>query len=1231
MSEVGKDAGDVGSDDLEGEALLEERLKEFEEEKEEEPEEEDLDATQEKKSTIQPTADSEAVTKSTDSKTEIQACEKIEGKRWSDGGYGYGFDCSKRKWDSVTGEDSGISTLPLPAQEGGKKPQIDDNNGLQKTRQSFDYNFMTTGHLCPAADDVVAVHNRTQIKFVFLRTGRSRLYAPPVDVAKNRGIGVLAGRDDLSVIAWSDIGPPAPNIHVYQYSNPSDIKTLVGDAVLEYTSIAFNHEKYLIALSGVPEHQFTLWDWTKEIKLHVISTELRGPCNLNFSPNLGTGPARLLLAEPLQGQSHRGEGVHALAVWRIKKCGENTRLVPDTKLPTELKKCEHMSATWAFPNYLFVLTRHGEMLKYDSEKKEVKEIEKDEGLQEALKRPLSPNTFLKAHYDGLLLVTPSVMVIFKMQGLLPCSGTVSQTVKVLKIDQVCCNLFEFHNSYRFISWTPEGNIFNIQTTEMDIQVNQIFNNYSKKKYISGVFIQPEELHFATLDSNNVLQIFYMMGKIEVWSYQFPVQCSLLLCHPKQPLLFVGTTDGRMIMIAVNIKYVAAKPTGSEDDEDEDEDDYTEVVGAAGDTHLKGVMEREESVLPEMYKGPRQGTYKVTAKIFAEKGVHQHILDFGETDVNGMYLVTGAKDKHKIYLCDTQNVDTANKRFGSSSSTKKQKFTPTLDTIAPVKFSTSKEKKSDVFRPIESTEPQMTEDDPTYFKVKSCANLEGILLDLSFVQKTVICLTTTANPLDESEESKQFELKKTAGDQITIFKVDKQAGSISIANVLTTKEICSGICLSENGKFFSTILHKRKKLAKFKVLEHERQSKLTPVSKTPTQHQMDMFKIIRSRDRKGVLALAGRDGYLSFQPEDETSSAESGMNGPSSTQITYMFHHETGGIQELSISKSTGGILAVSQSGAIQVMQTKTSLSKTSSRSTFHDIPDTFMTGFNRMPVYCPLPHPQKMSWAEMQEEDRTSRERQKYESQINEVTNALDELRTQVASLLEENEKLPESERIDRHEFELDVEEQQKRKNEGLDKEEDLMLELRAWQLARKKVGRKIKKDVWDDMEVKGRCIKGMKEKLTVSNYPLKPTTVEEDEQLEKVKEERRLDLEISNLSQDATHGPHPTASSGTPSTSPSHVESKTKQTSTSSKDPKNLSQDVRLLGSRSYEFVDIDQCLLYPQLEVTTRSQARQQITLLQDVVRKLKHHFNLMFDQLYQFKVNSSNNNDNDNNNNL
>ncbi len=44
-----------------------------------------------------------------------------------------------------------------------------------------------------------------------------------------------------------------------------------------------------------------------------------------------------------------------------------------------------------------------------------------------------------------------------------------------------------------------------------------------------------------------------------------------------------------------------------------------------------------------------------------------------------------------------------------------------------------------------------------------------------------------------------------------------------------------------------------------------------------------------------------------------------------------------------------------------------------------------------------------------------------------------------------------------------------------------------------------------------------------------------------------------------------------------------------------NQSVDVRLLGSRSYEFIDVSLCYLYPQLDVTTRIQARQQIVLLQ------------------------------------
>ena len=83
---------------------------------------------------------------------------------------------------------------------------------------------ISTGAICPVSEDVIAVHNRTHIKFVFLRSGKSRLLVPK----ENQGVGVIGGRDDLAILAWSDIGPPAPKVHVYRYADPLNIITLEG-------------------------------------------------------------------------------------------------------------------------------------------------------------------------------------------------------------------------------------------------------------------------------------------------------------------------------------------------------------------------------------------------------------------------------------------------------------------------------------------------------------------------------------------------------------------------------------------------------------------------------------------------------------------------------------------------------------------------------------------------------------------------------------------------------------------------------------------------------------------------------------------------------------------------------------------------------------------------------------------------------------------------------------------
>ena len=48
-----------------------------------------------------------------------------------------------------------------------------------------------------------------------------------------------------------------------------------GTSPLEYVSLAFNHETYLVGLSGVPDFKLTLWDWPKSQMLHTINTTLR--------------------------------------------------------------------------------------------------------------------------------------------------------------------------------------------------------------------------------------------------------------------------------------------------------------------------------------------------------------------------------------------------------------------------------------------------------------------------------------------------------------------------------------------------------------------------------------------------------------------------------------------------------------------------------------------------------------------------------------------------------------------------------------------------------------------------------------------------------------------------------------------------------------------------------------------------------------------------------------------
>jgi hypothetical protein len=61
------------------------------------------------------------------------------------------------------------------------------------------------------------------------------------------GVGVMTGRDDLGLLAWSQ-RKMNPLVLVYQYNSPLELKTLQGDAVMEYKSLVFRYIRVCVKL-----------------------------------------------------------------------------------------------------------------------------------------------------------------------------------------------------------------------------------------------------------------------------------------------------------------------------------------------------------------------------------------------------------------------------------------------------------------------------------------------------------------------------------------------------------------------------------------------------------------------------------------------------------------------------------------------------------------------------------------------------------------------------------------------------------------------------------------------------------------------------------------------------------------------------------------------------------------------------------------------------------------------
>ena len=335
-------------------------------------------------------------------------------------------------------------------------------------------------------------------------------------------------------------------------------------------------------------------------------------------------------------------------------------------------------------------------------------------------------------------------------------------------------------------------------------------------------------------------------------------------------------------------------------------------------------------------------------------------------------------------------------------------------------------------------------------------VEGRVLDVHLQAKLLLVLSTTGGE------------QETYGDLITLLKLDTKKRSLSVVTVFNLATPSSGLALSENGKFFFSMMYTTKHLAKLPLSEEEVTAPVVPVASVSSSHGLGLHMI--QVTPSGQLALLGRDGRISLHHSDLSTTPE----------VFDVQHYQAGGVIDADIA-ANGNILSVSGEGSLSLFL------RLEATEPSGELDKPAVAALQKLPEIEVLEKPTEESWSERKAIEQKENERKKYENEINTIMETVEDMASQVSKLLEDNATLPERDQLDRRQFELDVDEQARQVAEGGDKVADLRMDLRAWTLARQQVmvqdhdfirllqvSMRVKGEVWDSMEVAGRSLQGI-------------------------------------------------------------------------------------------------------------------------------------------------------------
>ncbi|XP_032844431.2 cilia- and flagella-associated protein 43 isoform X3 [Tyto alba] len=237
-----------------------------------------------------------------------------------------------------------------------------------------------------------------------------------------------------------------------------------------------------------------------------------------------------------------------------------------------------------------------------------------------------------------------------------------------------------------------------------------------------------------------------------------------------------------------------------------------------------------------------------------------------------------------------------------------------------------------------------------------------------------------------------------------------------------------------------------------------------------------------------------------------------------------------------------------------------------------------------------------MTWIGQKTKKVIREETRRFANQKEELQMGIKKLCKTIQKMMHENEQVPDIEKLEQQEFNLDAEEQERAQAEAEQKVARVRKEIEMENLANRYLQDVIKHECWDAMCVKGRAVKCFHMACEVKNYPLKERSEEELETLEKVLQLKKIETSDLKIQKKNLENESETLLS-------KEEGEKTEE------EMADGSASYCLIGSLSSQYGG-DTSILYHQWDLHTREQKVNQIVLLKDIIYKVKTAFNKEFD---------------------